>query len=111
MNGRLLSIDTPLARSPYPERENHVVAPLDEWSATWLRRMRAWVALPVRAELGTLKRAQEEAASQHAALDDVALRTALRQHAVPAVHDLKRADLHAALVLVGEAARRTLGKA
>ena len=109
MAGRILVIDGALARSPYPEREEKVFHAPDRWARALLHRAQAALATPIRRELAALARLMAAQAAPLAALTDDALRQRLRQAAAPAVHSLRRADLHQALLLVAEAAARTLG--
>ncbi len=108
MSGRILSTAGPLARSPYPEREDKTVSAPDEWARALIDRLRAPWRTPVAHELRLLTRLM---AAQRKALteaSDVQLRRQLRQHAHAAVYELRREDLHQALLYVAEIAHRSL---
>jgi preprotein translocase subunit SecA len=109
MAGRILSIDGPLARSPYPEREEKAPHAPDAFARALIHRVQAALATPVTRELQALAAAMAAQAVGLAAASDDELRQRLRLAAPPAVHGLHRSDLHPALLLVAEAASRTLG--
>ena len=106
--GRILAIDGRLARSPYPEREEKTWRAPDAWARALLHRAQSALATPIRRELQALSAAMAAQAETLAAASDDTLRARLRQAAPAAVHGLRRDDLHPALLLVAEAASRTL---
>ena len=108
MSGRILSIEGPLARSPYPEREDKSTWAADEWARALVDRVRGVWITPVARELRSLTRAMAQQSAALAATPDAQLRQQLKQYASPAVHELRRADLHRALLRVAEIAHRTL---
>jgi preprotein translocase subunit SecA len=107
--GRLLAVDGALARSVYPERQDKASHAADRWTRALADAVRRRLATPVRREIAALARRQRDGAGRLAALDDAAVRVALRRLATPAVHALEPAALHEALPLLAEAAARTLG--
>ena len=108
MSSRILSIDGRLARSPFPEREDKSASAPDEWARALVDRLREVWVTPVGRELRSLVRAMAQLAPELAAATDDELRRQLRQCAALAVHGLRRADLHRALLRVAEIAYRTL---
>ena len=108
MSSRILSIEGPLARSPYPERQDKSASAPDEWARALVGRLRGVWATPVARELRSLVRAMVQQRAALAAAPDAQLRQQLKQYAAPAVYELRRADLHQALLRVAEIAYRTL---
>ena len=104
-----LPVRGPLARSAHPEREDKTVHAADEWVLSAAARLRQGLVRPAGGALERLRRALAAGEAERRAMDDEALRRALRAVAPAAVRELKPAALDEALVLVAEAARRTLG--
>ena len=108
-SGRILSTAGPLARSPFPEREDKSLSAPDEFARALLGRMREALVTPVSRELRLLARCLERERSAMAAISDTGLLQQLQRLALPAVHDLRSTELHLALVYVAEMALRALG--
>ena len=109
MTASALAIGERLARTAFPEREDKARSAADQWALGVVGALRRRVRPPVSREVAQLRDALDREAAARAAMDDATLLIALRRHASRAVLDLDRPALHAALVLVAEAARRTLG--
>lgn len=109
MTARILSITSPLARSPYPEREDKLLSVPDEWARSVIDRLCGLWVTPVRRELRTLQRLMTAERDALSSASDAQLRRQLRQHATGAAFDLRRGDLHRALLCVSEIAYRSLG--
>ena len=109
MNAPTLEIRERLARSVYPEREDKNVSAPDQFALGLVARVRRLASPPAAWEVKRLQAALDAQDERLRGLSDTALRQALRDSAVPAVHTLAAAPLHQALLLAAEAARRTLG--
>ena len=108
MSSRVLSIDGPLARSPYPERAQKAASAPDEWARALVDRMSGMWATPVARELRSLAGAMAQQGAALAAASDDTLRRQLKQYAAAAVYEMRSAALHGALLRVAEIAYRTL---
>ncbi len=108
MTARLLSADAALARSAYPERRDRATHAGDRWARVLADAAHGALLRPVRSEVAALARRQQAESVAVAALDDATLRQRLRALARAAVHGGAREPLHEALVLMAEAAQRTL---
>ena len=108
MTSRILSIAGSLARSPYPERDDKSTSAPDLWARAVVDRLWGVWRTPVARELRHLMRLMTAQRAALAAASDAQLRQQLRQHAALAVHELRRADMHQALLNVAEIAYRTL---
>jgi preprotein translocase subunit SecA len=108
MASRILSTTGLLARSPYPERDDKSTSAPDLWARAWIDRVWELWRTPVTRELRSLMRLMAQQQAALAAASDTQLRQQLKQHAAAAVHDLRRAELHQALLHVAEIAHRTL---
>jgi preprotein translocase subunit SecA len=98
-----------LARTAFPEREDKATHLADEWALgalAWARRLLSGNPAREIAELGQLMQTR---ADELAALDDAALMARLRAAAPAALQPAQKAALHDALLLVAEAAHRSLG--
>ena len=109
MSASTLPVHGRLARGAHPEREDKSVHAADEWVLSLRARLQRLWPQPAGIALRRMRAAMGEAQPRVQALDDDALRCALRAVAAPAVRDLQPDALHRALVLVAEVARRTLG--
>ena len=109
MSSRALASALRLARTAFPEREDKSASGLDEWALGLISAVRRLLAAPAAREVARLSRELEQQAAALRALDDAALRQQLRDIATPSVRRLDRTCLRRAMLLVGEAARRSLG--
>jgi preprotein translocase subunit SecA len=98
-----------LARTAFPEREDKDTSAPDLVALRLLARLRGWFARPAAREVARLAAALDADGAALRALDDQALRAALKASAPAATRDLDPAALRRALLLAGEVARRTLG--
>ncbi|MBX9717145.1 MAG: preprotein translocase subunit SecA, partial [Burkholderiaceae bacterium] len=98
-----------LARTAFPEREDKAVHAADQWAMGVLATARRFIADSPTREIAELARRMGESAAELAALDDAALIARLRSTAPEALQRGTRAALHDALLLVAEAAHRSLG--
>ena len=109
MSAAALSPSMRLARTAFPEREDKATHLADEWALgalAWARRLLSGNPAREIAEIGQLMQAR---ADELAALDDAALMARLRAAAPAALQPGQKAALHDALLLVAEAAHRSLG--
>jgi preprotein translocase subunit SecA len=107
--GALLPHTGALARSAAPERVDKAISAADRWARAWALRVRHLVAPSAARETGVVRQRMAREATELAALTDAQVRARIRAMASPTVQTLRRADLHAALLAVAEAARRSLG--
>jgi preprotein translocase subunit SecA len=104
-----LAVQGRLARSIYPEREDKNLSAPDQFALGLVARLRRMATPGAAGEVARLQRALQHGQAQRRALDDRALLDALRRCAPAAVQQLRTRELHEALLLVAEAARRALG--
>ena len=109
MSARLLSVDTLLARSPYPERADVPLSRTDTWARALLSHLTGGWHAPVAIELRALARAMAAQRGSWQAASDTELRQRLNELAAPAITRLRYRELHPTLLCVAEIARRTLG--
>jgi preprotein translocase subunit SecA len=109
MNAPTLAIRGRLARSVYAEREDKNITAPNQFALGLVARVRRMATPPAAWEVKRLHAALQAQDARLRALGDEQLLQALRLAAAPAVHTLATAPLHEALLLVAEAARRTLG--
>ncbi|MEP7300073.1 MAG: DEAD/DEAH box helicase [Caldimonas sp.] len=108
MTSRILSIEGPLARTPFPEREDKSTSSPDLWARALVDRLSGVWATPAAREVRSLAGTMARGQAALSALPDAELRRQLQASAGRAVHELRRADLHQALLQVAEIAWRTL---
>jgi len=105
----LLSPSIRLARTAFAEREDKPTNLADQWALGVLARARRAMASNPALEIAQLDRLVRSTAAELASLSDAALVARLRQRTPLALQRGQRAALHDALLLVGEAAHRSLG--
>lgn len=97
-----------LARTAFPEREDKAVHLADQWALGVLADTRRGLAPSPAREIAELGRLMTQRAQELAALDDTTVIARLRAAATTALQGGHRAALHEALLLVAEAAARSL---
>ena len=109
MSASTLAIRERLARSVYPEREDKNVSAPDQFALGVVARLRRLATPSAAREVKRLHAELQAEGPRLRALADAELLQAMRTQAPAAVHQLATAPLREALLLVAEAARRTLG--
>ncbi len=109
MSTVLMTPSLRLARTAFPEREDRAVHMADQWALGVMAGARRLLASNPAREIAELDRLMAQRASELAALDDGDVVSRLRAAATTALQHKHRAALHDALLLVAEAASRSLG--
>ncbi len=109
MSTVLMTPSLRLARTAFPEREDKAVHLADQWALGVLASGRRLLASSAAREIAEVDRRAAQSATKLAALDDATLVAHLRAAAPAAMQRKHRATLHDALLLVAEAAARSLG--
>lgn len=109
MSSVLMTPALPLARTAFPEREDKAVHLADQWALGVLADARRGLAPSPAREIAELGRLMTQRADELATLDDTTVVARLRAAATTALQGGHRAALHEALLLVAEAAARSLG--
>jgi hypothetical protein len=109
MSTVLMTPSLRLARTAFPEREDRAVHMADQWALGVMAGARRLLASSPAREIAELERLMAQRATELAALDDAKVVARLRAAATTALQHKHRAALHDALLLVAEAASRSLG--
>ncbi len=109
MSTGLMTPSLRLARTAFPEREDRAVHMADQWALGVMAGARRLLASSPAREIAELERLMAQRATELAALDDAKVVARLRAAATTALQHKHRAALHDALLLVAEAASRSLG--
>ena len=109
MSAVLMTPSLRLALTAFPEREDKAVHLADQWALGVIAGARRWLASRPAHEIAEIERRMVQSAAELAALDDATLVARLQAAAATALQRRHRAALHEALLLVAEAAARSLG--
>ena len=109
MSHALLSPSIRLARTAFAEREDKPTNLADQWALGVLARARQAMASNPAGEIALVDRLMRSGAAELASLSDSELIARVRQRAPLALQRGQRAALHDALLLLAEAAHRSLG--
>ena len=109
MSGLFPSPPVRLARTAFPEREDKATHLADQWALGMLARVRRAISSKPIREVARIDQLMQDSAAELSALSDSKLIERLRQDAPRAILRGQRAALQTELLLVAEAAYRSLG--